>query len=112
MPDAAKLHGLPPRRYWKTNIQSFREMARPETLRGLDKVFVVERRGGGHGPSVVPNADDWSTPRAMYFLTNMFASLPAELDSSCKVATQLFAYVAAALAGHGGLVGIRSAGTL
>ena len=48
--------------------------------RRKDKIFVVQRRGGGHGTTVVPNPEDWSTPRWMYFNTNMLAPLPIDLD--------------------------------
>ena len=57
------------------------------------KVFVAQRRGGGHGPFVVPNPEDWSTPRWMYFNTNMLAPLPAELDPDGRADTLLHVYV-------------------
>ena len=100
LPDAAKLLGFKPR-YWKTNLQAFREMGSPETLRYLDKTFILQRRGGGHGPSVVPNASSWRTPRAMYTLTNMFSPLPVQLDNSGTIDTLLFSYVAENLAAAG-----------
>ena len=46
---------------------------------GKDKIFFVERRGGGHGQRVVPSPSNWYTPRHMYFQTNMLAPLPVPL---------------------------------
>ena len=57
------------------------------------KVFVAQRRGGGHGPFVVPNPEDWSTPRWMYFNTNMLAPLPADLDPDGRADILLHVYV-------------------
>ena len=57
------------------------------TLAGKDKLFYVQRRGGGHGTTVFPNPEDWSTPRHMYFNTNMLAPLPATLDNDGKADT-------------------------
>ena len=45
------------------------------------KIFLVERRGGGHGRDFVPSPDDWYTPRHSYFQTNMRAQLPAQLGA-------------------------------
>ena len=42
---------------WQTVRQAYRELASPDRLRHLDKRFVVQRRGGGHGPSVVPDPE-------------------------------------------------------
>jgi len=83
---------------WETHRQLFHEMGDPESLKYKDKAFVVQRRGGGHGPTVVPNPEDWSTPRAMYFNTNMFAPLPATLDNYGKADTLLTLAVADDLA--------------
>ena len=41
-------------------------MGDPESLKFLDKTFVIQRRGVGHGPSVFPDTEDWSTPRYLY----------------------------------------------
>jgi len=79
---------------WEVQCQIYREIGSPETLKYKDKVFYVQRRGGGHGPNVVPNPDDWSTPRHMYFNTNMFAPLPATLANDGKTDT-LFTLTAA-----------------
>ena len=54
-----------------------------------DKHFVIQRRGGGHGPTVVPNPEDWYTPRWMYFNTNMLAPLPVTLNNNGKIDTFL-----------------------
>jgi hypothetical protein len=74
-------------------IQAQSEIGSPETLRQKDKTFVVQRRGGGHGPSVIPNPEAWKTPRHMYHNTNMFSPLPAELDRDGKSDTMLFVTV-------------------
>jgi hypothetical protein len=74
--------------------QAYQEMADPEGLKHLDKYFVLQRRGGGHGASVVPNPEDWSTPRHMYANTNMQAPLPSELDHQGKADTLLSMYLA------------------
>ncbi len=66
---------------WETQCRVFAEIGSPETLEGRDKIFLVERRGGGHGRDFVPAPDDWYTPRHSYFQTNMRAQLPAELGA-------------------------------
>lgn len=66
---------------WETQCRVFAEIGGPETLEGRDKIFLVERRGGGHGEDFVPAPDDWYTPRHSYFQTNMRAQLPAELGA-------------------------------
>ena len=80
--------------------QLYKEIGDPEELRFRDKTFVVQRRGGGHGPRVVPNPEDWHTPRVMYANTNMFAPLPAPLDVEGKADTLLTVYVADNLKRH------------
>ncbi len=74
---------------WETHLQAYREIGSPKTLRRQNKIFVVQRRGGGHGPTVVPNPEDWTTPRWMYFNTNMLAPLPASLANDGKADTLL-----------------------
>ena len=74
---------------WQTHLQAYRELGSPHTLHRQSKVFVVQRRGGGHGTTVVPNPEDWTTPRWMYFNTNMLAPLPAKLANSGKADTLL-----------------------
>jgi len=64
---------------WELQRHVFNEIGAAETLEGIDKVFYVERRGGGHGEDFVPNPDNWYTPRHAYFQTNMRASLPVRL---------------------------------
>ncbi|MBI4027928.1 MAG: family 10 glycosylhydrolase [Verrucomicrobia bacterium] len=78
----------------RLHLQAYQEMARPEDLKHKDKTFVVQRRGGGHGPPVVPDPNAWHTPRWMYFLTNMFAPLPATLANDGEADTLLAVYVA------------------
>ncbi len=89
---AAKL-GVPAKERWDIQSQIYREIGSQETLKGLDKTFLVERRGGGHHESVVPVAEAWSTPRNMYFNTNMLAPLPAPLASDGMSDTFLSLYV-------------------
>ena len=81
-PDPGELH-------WPMHQQAFREMGGAEVIRHLDKTFVVQRRGGGHGKIVMPNPEDWTTPRLMYSNTNMLEALPAALDNSGRVDTLL-----------------------
>ena len=78
-PQSAQNLGLNPPPRWETQRKIFGEIGSPETLKGKDKVFFVERRGGGHAEYVVPSPANWHTPRHMYFQTNMLASLPAAL---------------------------------
>ena len=79
---------------WGTHRQAYREMGDSDALKHKDKIFVVQRRGGGHGTTVIPNPEDWSTPRFMYFNTNMFGPLPAPLDNDGVVDTLLTIAVA------------------
>ncbi|AWT59639.1 MAG: hypothetical protein DF168_00832 [Candidatus Moanabacter tarae] len=69
---------------WKTQCQVFSEIGNTETLKFCNKIFFVERRGGGHNSEVVPDPNNWYTPRHMYFQSNMQANLPMDLcmDSS------------------------------
>ena len=90
---AARL-GFPVKERWEVQRQIYREIGSQETLKGLDRIFYVERRGGGHHESVVPNAEAWRTPRSMYFNTNMFAPLPTPLANDGKADTLLPLYVA------------------
>ncbi len=85
---------FPFRGVWETHLQAYREIGSPKTLQRKNKRFVAQRRGGGHGPTVIPNAQDWSTPRWMYFNTNMLAPLPAPLANDGKADTLLTVSVA------------------
>ena len=67
---------------WDQQCRVYNEIGSLHTLEGLDKIFFVERRGGGHGEDFTPNPDRWYTPRHAYFQTNMRAPLPADLDGS------------------------------
>ena len=78
---------------WPTHLQFYRELADVDAMMEHSKVFVAQRRGGGHGPFVVPNPEDWITPRWMYFNTNMFAPLPVALDPEGRADTLLQVYV-------------------
>ena len=79
---------------WQSHLQAYREFAEPEKLMGKNKTFVVERRGGGHGPTVIPNAEEWTTPRHWYANTNMLAPLPASLANEGNIDTLFNLYVA------------------
>ena len=78
-PQSAQNLGISPSPRWETQRKIFSDIGSPEALKGKDKVFFVERRGGGHAEYVVPSPANWRTPRHMYFQTNMLASLPAAL---------------------------------
>ena len=73
--------------------QAQREMGDPQLLKPLDKTFVLNRRGGGHGPIVHPNPEDWHTPRHVFANTCSLAPLPVELDNKGKSDTLLTLYV-------------------
>ena len=89
---------------WQTHQQAYHEIGDGDGLKQKNKVFVVQRRGGGHGTTVIPNPEDWSTPRFMYFNTNMFGQLPAPLDNSGAVDTLLTIGVADSVAAEADLV--------
>ena len=74
---------------WNTHLAAYQQIGDLQTLHHKNKVFVVQRRGGGHGTTVVPNPEDWTTPRWMYFNTNMLAPLPAPLANDGKADTLL-----------------------
>ena len=93
-PESAQNLGINPSPRWETQRKIFSEIGSPETLRGVDKVFFIERRGGGHAEHVVPSPANWHTPRHMYFQTNMLASLPAALGGDGKEDTLLTLSVA------------------
>lgn len=73
--------------------QAYREMSDPDGTRFLDKTFVVQRRGGGHGDPVVPFPEDWHTPRFSYANSNMQSQLPAPLANDGRTDTLLRLYV-------------------
>ena len=93
-PQSAQNLGISPSPRWETQRKVFSEIGSPETLKGMDKVFFVERRGGGHAEHVVPSPANWNTPRHMYFQTNMLAALPAALANDGKADTLLTLNVA------------------
>lgn len=86
---------------WKTHLAAYQQIGDLQTLHHKNKVFVVQRRGGGHGTTVVPNPEDWTTPRWMYFNTNMLAPLPASLANDGKADTLLTIAVGDDLAAAG-----------
>ena len=65
------------------------EIGSPEIMRYRDTVFFVERRSGMHGKKITGDPYDWETPRHMYFMTYMLASLPTLLSNEGKVDTLL-----------------------
>ena len=81
-------------RGWGTHRRAYQEIGDSDSLKHKNKIFVVQRRGGGHGTTVIPNPEDWSTPRFMYFNTNMFGQLPAPIDNDGVVDTLLTIAVA------------------
>ena len=78
---------------WPSHRQAYREMGDAASLRYKHKTFVIQRRGGGHGPRVVPNPEDWHTPRVMYGNTNMLSQLPARLANHGLADTLLTLFV-------------------
>ena len=66
---------------WASHLRAYQELGAVATLCTKDKRFVVQRRGGGHGPTVIPNPEDWETPRHNYANTNMLAQLPAAVPN-------------------------------
>ena len=93
-PQSAQNLGLSPSPRWETQRKIFSEIGSPETLKGQDKVFFIERRGGGHAEYMVPSPASWHTPRHMYFQTNMRATLPAALAEDGREDTLLILNVA------------------
>ena len=85
---------FPFRGVWETHLKAYREIGSPKTLHRKNKRFVAQRRGGGHGPTVIPNPQDWTTPRWMYFNTNMLAPLPAPLANDGKADSLLTVNIA------------------
>ena len=83
--------------------QAYKELGSPETLRFLDKTFVVQRRGGGGSGG--PNVHEWKTPRFAYQNTNMLAQLPATLSNSGRVDTLLKLRVGDRLSDHVAQIG-------
>ena len=66
---------------WASHRCAYQELGEVATLNAKAKRFVVQRRGGGHGPTVIPNPEDWTTPRHTYANTNMLAQLPAAVPN-------------------------------
>jgi len=85
---------------WPSHLMFYRECGCRETLARKDKTFILQRRGGGHGPTVIPNPENWSTPRYWYNNSNMLAQLPAILDNEGRADTLLFLDVADDLDAH------------
>ena len=83
--------------------QAYKELGSPETLRYLDKTFVVQRGGGGGSGG--PNVHEWHTPRFAYQNTNMLAQLPVALDNSARVDTLVRLRVGDRLSDHAPQIG-------
>jgi hypothetical protein len=79
--------------WWTMHRQFYREISLSDQFKKLDKTFVVQRHGGGHGPIVHPDPEDWSTPRYAFANTNMLSSLPAPLENPGKADTLLSLFV-------------------
>lgn len=71
------------------HLQAYKEMGKPESFKYLNKTFVVQRRGGGHGAPVVHDPEDWSPPRHGYANSNMLAQLPKEISNDTKIDAML-----------------------
>ena len=76
---------------WRIHRPAYHEMGDPGALKHKDKVFVLQRRGGGGWGG--PEPHDWYTPRQWQLCTNMFAPLPARLDHHGKADTLLEIYI-------------------
>ena len=74
---------------WQSHLRFYKECHSPKALIGKDKTFIVQRRAGGHGPEVIPNAEHWYTPRSFYANTSMLSSLPTAINNDGKVDTLL-----------------------
>ena len=96
-PQAAQNMGLALAPRWPIQRRVFAEIGNSATLAGKDKIFFVERRGGGHGEAVVPAPTKWHTPRHMYFQTNMRAPLPVAMADDGKTDALLILDVADAI---------------
>ena len=81
-----------PSQDWPSHRRAYLELGAPDSLAGRDKTFVVQRRGGGHGPTVIPNPEDWVTPRYWYANTNMLAQLPAPVPQDGRTDLLLHLY--------------------
>ena len=66
---------------WKCHLELYKDLTLTDGFKMKDKTFVIERRGGGHGGSVIPNSEDWYTPTAGYANTNMLAQLPKKIPT-------------------------------
>ncbi len=63
---------------WKGARQAFEEIGDPATLRRKNKIFLVQRRAGGH-PWIFGYPEERRVQHLMYFNSNMHAPLPATL---------------------------------
>ena len=63
---------------WEGARQALEEIGDPQTLRHKDKVFVVERRAGGH-PVNIGYPEQRRVQHWMYFNSNVLAPLPTAL---------------------------------
>ena len=69
------------------HLQALREGGSLKTLKGKDKIFPVQRRGGGI--SYIPKPRAWLTPRHTYINSNMLSQLPTNLANDGKGDTLL-----------------------
>ena len=77
---------------WRRNAEAFRQIGAEDSLRHLDKTFVVQRRAGGI-PFIIGFPEEGHTQRIFYHLANMEASLPARLGQHGRGLTLLHLYV-------------------
>ncbi len=77
----------------RVHQQAYQEMGDPGLMKYKDKIFVLSRRGGGHGDPVVPNPENWYTPRHLFGYTNMLAPLPCPISNDGKTDTLLKLFV-------------------
>ena len=66
---------------WRRNMQVYREIGSPETLKFKDKLFMVQRRGW--------DSANYRTAREAFITGNMLAQLPAEISNDAGVDTIL-----------------------
>ena len=78
---------------WKCHLDLYKDLTLTDGFKMKDKTFVIERRGGGHGASVIPNAEDWYTPIYGYANTNMLAQLPQKIPTDANQDCLLTIYV-------------------
>lgn len=100
--EAAAAIGMYLERGWRVHRQAYHEMGDYRALKHKDKIFVLQRRGGGGWGG--PDPDDWYMPRHWYLCTNMFAPLPANLDPLGKADALMTLFIGDDLAAQAGRI--------